>query len=309
MNLFNLIIMFFMGLSLYFIIVALFNGKDSKKAFLKKRLAKISNLNNKADASKNKKSILSFILVSNDFKKDLRASGIKLKAEEYVAIWVAFTVLPILLHSLLNGFSVISVIFGILGFFVVPFWTKISKKKRKQAFNNQLNDALMIIANSLRSGFTFRHAIARVSEDLPDPIGEELKRVIREVNYGVNLEKSLRELAEKMESRELDMVTSAVSIQQRSGGNLAEILDKVSKTISDRINMKKKIRALTAQGRVGGIVIAMIPPFIALALSFINPQYLSPFFNTAGGIAILIFSVIWEILGFIVINKMVDIEY
>ena len=186
---------------------------------------------------------------------------------------------------------------------------QISRRKRIAKFNNQLNDALLIIGNSLRSGFTFRHSLSRVAEDLPDPISEELRRVIREVNYGASINDSLGQLAKKMESKELEIINSAVIIQQRSGGNLAEIIDKVSETISERIKMKNKIKALTAQGRMSGIVIGAIPVFLAFMLYLINPGYMLTFFDSTAGIIILIFSFIWEVIGFIIINKMVDVKY
>ena len=277
-----------------------------------KNIRKMSDLSDLSGNNKNKKnttSIFSFISVSNKFKANLLSSGIKLKAEEYIVFWVVVTILPMLLFTIIRGFSVISILVGLLFFSIPPVWMQISRRKRIAKFNNQLNDALLIIGNSLRSGFTFRHSLSRVAEDLPDPISEELRRVIREVNYGASINDSLGQLAKKMESKELEIINSAVIIQQRSGGNLAEIIDKVSETISERIKMKNKIKALTAQGRMSGIVIGAIPVFLAFMLYLINPGYMLTFFDSTAGIIILIFSFIWEVIGFIIINKMVDVKY
>ncbi|WP_454995017.1 type II secretion system F family protein, partial [Bulleidia extructa] len=185
----------------------------------------------------------------------------------------------------------------------------ISKKKRLALFNKQLPEALVIIGNCLRSGFTFRHALARVSEDLPNPISEELKRVIREVNYGRKLEESLGELASRTNSAELEMINSAVTIQQRSGGNLAEIVEKVTETINDRINIRNQIRVLTTQGRYSGMLIGLLPVFLLIILTFINPEYMNSFFNTSIGRVMLAISAILEITGFLLIQKIVNIKY
>ncbi|MDD7765208.1 MAG: type II secretion system F family protein [Peptoniphilaceae bacterium] len=313
--LYKFIIVILVGVSVYYSIMLLLSGdlfSNMKVNRRIKHLSKMSELDGKSVNGKRKNqnsSIFSFIVVSDNFKKNLMISGIKLKAEEYIVLWVVVTLLPMTLYSFFRGFSFVSIIFAFLGFISVPIWVKINKRKRINKFNFQLNDALLIISNSLRSGFTFRHAIARVAEDLPDPISEELRRVIREINYGANIEDSLKQLAEKMQSKELSMINSAVAIQQRSGGNLAEIIDKVSETISDRIRMKGKISALTAQGRLGGIVIALIPVVIGLAISVINPEYIRIFIDTPIGIAFLIFSIIWELIGFFVISKIVDVKY
>lgn len=302
------------GTIVYYLVFTILSGDLLASSRVNRRVKHLTKMNeiNGANVNKNSQpgsSVFSFIVVSDKFKRNLMTSGIKLKAEEYVVFWIVVTLLPMMLYSLIKGFSFMSLIIAGICFFSVPAWVKTARKKRMQKFNYQLNDALLIISNSLRSGFTFRHAIARVAEDLPDPISEELRRVIREVNYGANIEDSLRGLAEKMQSKELAMINSAVAIQQRSGGNLAEIIDKVSETISDRIEMKGKIRALTAQGRMGGIIIALIPVVIGLAVSVINPGYMKIFFESPIGIFFLILSIIWELIGFLVISKIVDVKY
>ena len=249
--------------------------------------------------------LLSFINVSENLRRYLLTTGLPLKPEEFIMLWGATA---LILPLITLGLSTM-VLFFIVGLLLFPLMAEISKKKRLALFNKQLPEALIIIGNCLRSGFTFRHALARVSEDLPNPISEELKRVIREVNYGRKLEESLAELASRTNSAELEMINSAVIIQQRSGGNLAEIVEKVTETINDRINIRNQIRVLTTQGRYSGMLIGLLPVFLLIILTWISPDYMNSFFKTSDGKKVLLFSLLWETIGFLLIQKIVNIKY
>jgi len=253
--------------------------------------------------------VLSFINISENLRRYLLTTGLPLKPEEFILLWGATAlILPLITFILNLGLSTM-VLFFIVGLLLFPLMAEISKKKRLALFNKQLPEALVIIGNCLRSGFTFRHALARVSEDLPNPISEELKRVIREVNYGRKLEESLGELASRTNSAELEMINSAVTIQQRSGGNLAEIVEKVTETINDRINIRNQIRVLTTQGRYSGMLIGLLPVFLLIILTWISPNYMNSFFKTSIGKVMLVVSVILETTGFLLIQKIVNIKY
>lgn len=307
------IIIALVGVIVYLGVTKLLSSAKSNPYTVKHRVRNLSKMNDLSDFSNKKKKeakgLFSFITVSQGFRAYIMSSGIKLKPEEFVVFWFISIAFPTVLMFTIKGIS-LWVIFGaIVGAFAPALWIKISRKKRIHKFNMQLNDALIIIGNSLRSGFTFRHALARVAEDLPDPISEEFRRVIREVNYGGNIEQSLGQLALKMESRELEIINSAVIIQQRSGGNLADIIEKVGETISDRIQMRNKIRALTAQGRMSGWVIALIPVVIVLFISFANPEYMSVFYTNPIGMGAMTIAIVLEITGLVIINKMVNVKY
>lgn len=314
---FSYLLIFIIGVVMYYFVYTILSDPSIFFFKIKKRVNKLIRMQDLSDFEQsglskngyNNKSVFSFINASNVLKRTIMSSGLRLKPEEFLIFWFSITFFPSIIYSMIFGFSFNSIIIIIIGFIIPPIMINVSRKKRISNFNIQLNDALVIISNSLRAGFTFRHAVARVAEDLPNPISEELKRVIREVNYGAKIEDSLGNLAERMQSKELGMINSAVIIQQKSGGNLAEIIEKVSLTISERIQMKNQIKALTAQGRMSGIVIAAIPVFIGVALLFINPSYILIFFENPIGIAFFIFSIILEIIGFLIIQKLVDIKY
>ena len=184
----------------------------------------------------------------------------------------------------------------------------IKTKKRKETFNNQLGDVLMLLSNSLRAGFTFEQALRSVAEDLPDPIGTEFMRIVQDVELGGDLERAMDDVANRMESEDMKLINTAVSIQRKVGGNLSNILDNISETIMDRIMIKKKINTLTAQGRISGLIISVLPVVLVVLISIINPEYMEPMFTTTFGHILLGLSVIMELLGFIFIKKTIDIE-
>ena len=288
---------------------------NSKKKLIKKRVGKIASLKTMSDL--NTESIygdddlgfLSLIKISDKFRRYLLSSGVKLKPQEFIIIWFGTGfLLPFIYYLLMNSLTSTFLVM-VVGIGLPPVYVDYAKNKRAKVFNLQLSQALLIISNSLRSGFTFRHALARVAQDLPDPISEEFKRVIREVNYGAKLDDSLSDLADRMNSEELKMINSAVSIQQKAGGNLAHVIEMVSITITDRINIKKTISTLTAQGRMSGMIIGLLPVFMLLVLMLVSPSYISIFFETKVGMIMLVVSGILELIGFMFIKKIVDIEY
>ena len=311
-NFIPVILIFSTGILVFSTVMVVLN---SKKTLIKKRVGKIASLKSMSDL--NTESIygdddigfLSLIKISDKFRRYLLSSGVKLKPQEFIVIWFGTGFLiPFIYYLLMNSMTSTFLVM-IVGIAIPPMYVEYAKNKRAKIFNLQLSQALLIISNSLRSGFTFRHALARVAQDLPDPISEEFKRVIREVNYGAKLDDSLSDLADRMNSEELKMINSAVSIQQKAGGNLAHVIEMVSITITDRINIKKTITTLTAQGRMSGMIIGLLPVFMRLVLMLVSPSYISIFFETKVGMIMLIVSGILELIGFMFIKKIVDIEY
>ena len=311
-NFIPVILIFSTGILVFSTVMVVLN---SKKTLIKKRVGKIASLKSMSDL--NTESIygdddigfLSLIKISDKFRRYLLSSGVKLKPQEFIVIWFGTGFLiPFIYYLLMNSMTSTFLVM-IVGIAIPPMYVEYAKNKRAKIFNLQLSQALLIISNSLRSGFTFRHALARVAQDLPDPISEEFKRVIREVNYGAKLDDSLSDLADRMNSEELKMINSAVSIQQKAGGNLAHVIEMVSITITDRINIKKTISTLTAQGRMSGMIIGLLPVFMLLVLMLVSPSYISIFFETKVGMIMLIVSGILELIGFMFIKKIVDIEY
>lgn len=181
-------------------------------------------------------------------------------------------------------------------------------KRRQKAFTTQLGDMLTMVANALRAGFSFMQAFELIAREMDAPIGREVQQVVTEVNLGATLEASLLNMQKRVESPDFELVVTAVLIQRQVGGNLAQILDTISETINERIRMRREVMALTAQGRMSGLVLAFLPVGLGVFLHMISPEYMRPLFEEQLGRIAIAVAVVLEIIGFVVIHKIVDIK-
>jgi tight adherence protein B len=139
-------------------------------------------------------------------------------------------------------------------------------------------------------------------------MGSEMGRVVREVNLGLGMEESLANMVRRIKSDDLDLMVTAIGVQQQVGGNLAEILDTIAFTIRERVRIKGEIRTLTAQGRYSGYLVAFLPIGIAITLNFINPEFMQPLFTELIGQILLATGLIMMAIGFFAIRKITDIK-
>ncbi|GLB29828.1 TadB protein [Lacrimispora amygdalina] len=283
-----------------------------KQLQINERLSDLSQVKKETLVSSEEKKdrqLLRFIHISKKLKEEVSLSGIRLRPEEFIMIWFLLIFAPAMLLFAFAPDLIQCIGLFLIGLVVPPFFLKMAAAKQRSLFEAQLGDALMVLSNGLRAGFSFEQALENVSGDLANPIGGELNTIVRELKLGGELEQSFLIVADRMESDDLKLLTTAVVIQQRVGGNLAEILDIISQTIRDRLTIKRSIKTLTAQGRITGQVIGVLPVLLLLALSFANPGYISPLFSSLPGRLLLLLGGSMEIFGFLIINKIVNIKF
>lgn len=174
---------------------------------------------------------------------------------------------------------------------------------------SQLIEGITVITNALKAGHSFQTAMGNIAVDMEGPMAEEFGRVTRETQRGMTLEASFNSLCERIGSDDLEMLCQTILIQRKVGGNLTEVLDKISETIRNRLDLKEEIKTLTSSGKISGYIIGALPVILLVLISMINPVYARPLFNTVIGNILLLISVILEVIGFIMINKVVDIKY
>ena len=180
--------------------------------------------------------------------------------------------------------------------------------RREAAFTNQLGDCLMMVANAMRAGFSFLQAMDLISKEMEPPMSEEFKHVMRDINLGASVERALDDMDKRVNSPDFSLVVTAVLIQQQVGGDLAHILDTISETIQDRIRMRREVRTLTAQGRMSGWVLAALPIVTGLLISSISPGYMDPLFSNRWGHIAIAVAIVLELIGFFIIQRIVDID-
>lgn len=181
-------------------------------------------------------------------------------------------------------------------------------RRRRKKFTNQLGDMLTMVANALRAGFSFMQAFELISREMDAPMGREVQLVVNEVNLGNTLESALDNMQRRVASPDFELVVTAVLIQRQVGGDLASILDTISETIAERVRMRREVMAMTAQGRASGWVLAAIPIGLFIILYMINPNYLSPLLDTDVGRMCIVGALVLEVIGFLVIQRIVDIK-
>jgi tight adherence protein B len=270
----------------------------------------------KAKRKKERKEIDPFATLSADVEdkrfatkvqRDLARANLKLRVAEYYYIRIgASLALGVLLFVLRDPLS--GVIGFILGYMLPRFWVGRRIGGRLAAFNKQLPDTTTLLSNSLRAGSSFLQSIELVSREGGPPMSEEMGRVVREVNLGLGMEEALHNLVRRIKSDDLDLMVTAISIQQQVGGNLAEVLDTIAFTIRERIRIKGDINTLTAQGRVSGYLVAFLPIGLGAALNAINPAFMEPLFTQTIGRILIGVGVVMMTIGFFAIKKITDIK-
>ena len=238
----------------------------------------------------------------------LTQAALPMRSAEFMVICVGLGMLGSLVLFLLTVNIILTLIGGMMGF-GMPFMILHMKiGQRKQAFNDQLGDTMVLIANALRTGYSFMQAVDMVSREMPKPIGEEFARVLKELNLGVTTEDALNNMAKRVNSDDLDLVITAVLIQRQVGGNLAVVLDSIANTIRERIKIKGHIRTLTAQGKISGIIIGLLPIVIGGVIYLLNPEYIKVLFIHPMGKAMLVAGAVSQFIGMMIIRRIINID-
>jgi tight adherence protein B len=180
--------------------------------------------------------------------------------------------------------------------------------KQRRAFTEQLPDNLQVISSAMRAGQNFIGAMRSVVEDAPEPTKREFRRAVLDEAIGVPLVEALGQITTRMRSEDFQYVAVIANLQRDTGGNTAEVLDLLAETVRERIEIRRMVRGLTAQGRLSGGVLSLMPVGLLLVISLINPSYVHPLFHKEAGLIALGVSVALIVMGGLVIRKIVEIE-
>lgn len=239
---------------------------------------------------------------------DLRKADVKLKVSEFILICLGSGLLGLMVGAAVTG----SLLFGLLalagGLFIPRWWVDNRKTGRARLFDRQLPDALNMISSSLRSGYSLLQSIGVVAREMPAPISEEFSRVIKESQFNIPVEEAMANLAERIDSVDLDLAITAMIIQRQVGGNLSEVLDNITTTIRERIRIMGEIRTLTAQGRVSGWIVALLPVGLAVVTYLINPGYIRPLFIHPMGQFMLGLAAGMQLIGLFFIRRIINVQ-
>jgi tight adherence protein B len=280
------------------------------------RIAEFATLISEPDAADSKTLLSSRLLGGTErslartrwwahFREELEIASIDVSAQQMLGLAIVGTLIVGLVLYL------ISPVFCIFGLFVpllVRSYCKNELRKVRFKFEEQLPDNLQVLASALRAGHSFVGALSVVAADAAEPSKREFTRVVADEQLGVPLEDSLREIAGRMANSDLEQVALVAELQRQTGGNMAEVLERVIETIRGRFDLRRLIRTLTAQGKMARWILTFLPIALAAFISLINPQYIKPLFTTTGGQIILTIATLMIIMGSLAIKRIVDIK-
>ena len=237
----------------------------------------------------------------------LQQADVSMTPTRFVLVSVICAVVPLFLLPLVGVPWVIAPFFAILG--LAPgLGVYLKRKKRLAKFAKQLPEALELISRALRAGHSLASGFKLVADEMEVPISREFERCYEAQNLGIPLEEAIDEMTERVPNLDLRFFATAVVLQRQTGGDLAEILDKIGHLVRERFKIWGQIQALTGEGRLSGIVLLALPPCLFVVMWRLNPQYCMTLFTDPMGHQMLAVAIVMQIIGAFVIKKIVNIR-
>lgn len=192
--------------------------------------------------------------------------------------------------------------------YVPKIFVKIIIEKRRKLFNSQVVDCLGSISRGLKAGLSLVQALERTSNYMPAPMSDELAIVMHEYELGVTIDQALKNMSERVKDDDMNLAVSAIVTTRSIGANLSEIFTEIIDTIRERGLIERKVKALTSQGKMQGIIVALVPVFFAIVVNMFNPQLMSLLYTTLLGWICIFVMVVLDVVGYFLIKNIVTVE-
>jgi tight adherence protein B len=238
----------------------------------------------------------------------LDRAALPLKVSEYLLVLVVTFAGVTALVTLTSQLIVVGLGFGAVGVLGVELWVRNRARRRLDQFNKQLPVALQVMATSLRSGFGVMEAVQTVSREMDDPLAGEFGLIIDQARVGGSFEAGVAAMVARVDSNDLRIVARALEIHRKVGGDLAAILDSVASTMREREELRGHITALTAQQRLGGMIVGLLPAWVVGFFLVVNPEFISPLWEDPLGRVFLAAGATMELVAFVAMRKIMTIE-
>ncbi|GAB4327048.1 MAG: type II secretion system F family protein [Dehalococcoidia bacterium] len=246
--------------------------------------------------------------LASEWQTQLERAGLTLTVKEFFILRLVAALVAAGITLLLLPFPFLALVTGPVAFIAVGFWVKRRIASRKRQLEGQLVELLEMLSSGLRAGFGLLQAMEASADQLAAPISIELRRTLRDTAMGASVEDALEAMNKRIDSTDVDIAVTAILIQRTVGGNLSEILGNLAHTMRERERIRGEIRTLTSQQRLTGYVIGGIPVALALYFAIMSPDYIGLLFTEPFGRLMLGAAVTFEVLGFLIIQKIVNIE-
>jgi len=252
--------------------------------------------------------LLSRVNIAARIDRRLRQADMKIPVGTFLLLSLVLFFVGIVAGRILHWPNILSIVVGI-GLLTGPnLIVDIKRRRRLKRFMNHFPEALEMFARSLRAGHSFTGAIQLVAQEMPDPIGPEFSKVFEEQNLGIPLRQALIGMTDRVDILDVKFFVTAILIQRETGGNLAEIIDKIAYVIRERFRVQGQLKVFTAQARISGTILALLPVGMAVLLGILNPEYMKPLWVEKTGKIMIGVAVTMQILGFLAIRKIIRIK-
>jgi tight adherence protein B len=247
--------------------------------------------------------------ISGPVERLVTQSGVQMTVGTLLMACAVAASVGYLLVKWLTYYTYLGIAAGLV-FGVLPYvYVRMARTRRFLKFEEQFPESIELLARALRAGHAFPTGLQMVAEEIPDPVGAEFKLVYDRQNFGMSLNDALKGLAERVPILDAKFFATAVMTQRETGGNLSEVLDNLAAVIRERFKVKRQVRVVTAHGRITGWILSALPPALALILSFVAPTHMQTMFTDPLGIQMLAVGGTMQILGTLIIRKLVNIRY
>ncbi len=243
-----------------------------------------------------------------DVEHLLQQAGVSWKASSYLLVIAGFAAGFGLAALLVTRRWVVALPAAVLGTLTPYVYIRRMRTRRLRAFEEQLPEAIDLLGRAIRAGHPLSAGLKMVAEETVDPIAGEFRTLFEEQRFGLPFEDALLGLADRIDLVDVRIMVTAILVQREVGGNLAEILDNIAHTIRARFVIRRQLRAYTAQGRMSGYILAVLPIAVGTIIFFLNPDYILTLFREPLGHFLLVTGAVLQLLGFLWIRKIINIE-
>ncbi len=231
-----------------------------------------------------------------------------LKIEQFLGLCAGIATLGVCVTMIARAPAAMYPLGGVIGFALPWVWLSFRRSRRFKRFEKQLPDALELMSRALRSGHSLASGLSVVATEMPAPISTEFHNCYEEQNLGIPIDKALLNMLDRMPNVDLQFFITAVAIQRQAGGDLAEILNKISGLVRERFKILGQVKALTGEGRISGIVLMALPIVLFFTVYYLNADYVMVLFEHEDGRKMMTGAIILQILGAFAIRKICDIK-
>ena len=236
-------------------------------------------------------------------------SGLRLTAGALVLMSAVFALAVFVIIQVLTPYTLAGMVLAVIAGALPILYVRRKARQRINLFEEQFPEAIDLIARALRAGHALPTALQMTSEEVPDPVGGEFKLLFEQQNYGLSMTEALRAFADRVPLLDARFFVTALQTQREMGGNLSEVLDRLAAVIRERFKVKRQVRAVSAHGRITGVVLGALPPAVATILFILSPDHMRLLIDDPLGLYMVIAAVVLQVVGVLIIRRIVDVEY